>query len=144
MLPVNAVGIVMKEKNCSEAEAREIVKDQFERYQSEHITQVELLRVEIGVIQSSFQKIISSMQSTVSGTAYWSTISHQYPTKAQLNQPECILIDGKLAYKDDDELVLKNDVDKKGSKETLKSFLRKSNIPERRGMLLILTSEAMR
>ncbi|KAI7369167.1 hypothetical protein KC354_g2138 [Hortaea werneckii] len=98
--PFNAVCIVMRQYECSDTEAIERVQEKYVELQERHLLLVRELERDEGVISEAHRKYIMAAQYAASGSEFWSIFAPRYPTKEDLEQPECLLIDDAFQWRD--------------------------------------------
>ncbi|KAJ5721020.1 uncharacterized protein N7483_008954 [Penicillium malachiteum] len=98
-LPVNAVCIMMQYHGCSEQEALQGVRDEIITQQKLHLSMIKELEESEGPLPETWRVYIEAAQYPATGSEIWSIYSPRYPTKSELNQPECIIVGNTLEYK---------------------------------------------
>lgn len=98
-IPFNAVCILMQQYECSDAEAVERLRETYVRLQERHLSLVKNLIQREGAISDVHRKYIMAAQYAASGSEFWSIFAPRYPTKKELNQPECVLVDDVFKWK---------------------------------------------
>ncbi|RDW65762.1 bifunctional terpene synthase/polyprenyl synthetase family protein [Aspergillus mulundensis] len=98
-LPVNAVCIMMQEHGCCEEEARHRVREEIVIQQRIHLRMIKEMEEQEGPLPEKYYKYFGAVETTASGSEYWSCYSPRYPRKHDLSQPEIAIVDGELHYK---------------------------------------------
>ena len=89
----------MRQYQCSDIEALERLREKYVELQERHLFLVRKLEQEEEVISDAHRKYIMAAQYTTSGSDFWSTFTPRYPTKEDLKQPECLLVDNVFQWK---------------------------------------------
>src|SRR2546423_7632255 len=95
----NAVCILMRQYKCSDTEAIERLREKYMELQERHLFLVRKLEQSEGVISDAHRKYIMAAQYAASGSEFWSIFAPRYPTKEELKQPECLLVDDVFQWK---------------------------------------------
>ncbi|KAL4964478.1 bifunctional terpene synthase/polyprenyl synthetase family protein [Aspergillus stella-maris] len=98
-LPVNAVCIFMQTEGLSEQASRQRVQEEIIAQQESHLAMIQDLVEKEGPLPEKYHMYFKATQYTASGSEYWAAITSRYPTKAELDQPEVIIVNGELKYK---------------------------------------------
>ena len=98
-IPFNAVCILMRQYKCSDTEAIERLREKYVELQERHLFLVRKLEQSEGVISDAHRKYIMAAQYAASGSEFWSIFAPRYPTKEELKQPECLLVDDVFQWK---------------------------------------------
>ena len=98
-IPFNAVCILMRQYKCSDTEAIKRLREKYVELQERHLFLVRKLEQNEGVISDLHRKYIMAAQYTASGSEFWSIFAPRYPTKEDLGQPECVLVDDVFQWK---------------------------------------------
>ncbi|KAL4908473.1 isoprenoid synthase domain-containing protein [Aspergillus multicolor] len=98
-LPVNAVCIMMQEHGCCEEEGQNRVREEIVIQQRIHLRMIKELEEQGGPLPERYYKYFGAVETTASGSEYWSCYSPRYPRKKDLSQPEIVIVTGELHYK---------------------------------------------
>ncbi|KAJ6008083.1 hypothetical protein N7540_012059 [Penicillium herquei] len=98
-LPINSVCIAMQRHGFSEKEAMQRVRDEILAQQKLHLSMIKELEESEGPLPETWRMYIEAAQYTAVGSEIWSIYSPRYPTKSELNQPECIIVGDTLNFK---------------------------------------------
>ena len=98
-IPFNAVCILMRQYKCSDTEAIQRLREKYVELQERHLLLVRELEQSEGVISDAHRKYIMAAQYAASGSEFWSIFAPRYPTKEDLAQPECLLVDNVFQWK---------------------------------------------
>ncbi|KAJ5703678.1 hypothetical protein N7493_011603 [Penicillium malachiteum] len=98
-LPVNAVCVVMQYHECSEKEALKRIRDEIVAQQELHLSMIKELEESEGPLPETWRIYLEAAQYPATGSELWTIYSPRYPTKSDLNQPECIIVDNTMKYK---------------------------------------------
>ncbi|KAJ5701814.1 hypothetical protein N7488_009362 [Penicillium malachiteum] len=98
-LPVNAVCIMMQYHGCSEREALKSIRDEIVAQQELHLSMIKELEESEGPLPESWRIYLEAAQYPATGSELWTIYSPRYPTKSDLNQPECIIVGNTMKYK---------------------------------------------
>ncbi|KAM5464534.1 geranylgeranyl pyrophosphate synthetase [Microsporum ferrugineum] len=101
--PLNAVSILMRQYNCSEPEALAKLREEYISLQEKHLALFQKIERDEGLTETH-RKYITAAQHAASGSEFCSIFTRRYPTKAGLNQPECVLVGGKFQYETADSV----------------------------------------
>ncbi|EEQ29904.1 geranylgeranyl pyrophosphate synthase [Microsporum canis CBS 113480] len=101
--PLNAVSILMRQYNCSEPEALAKLREEYVFLQEKHLALLQKIERDEGLTETH-RKYITATQHAASGSEFWSIFARRYPTKAGLNQPECVLVGGEFQYETADSV----------------------------------------
>lgn len=89
----------MRQYNCSELKALAKLREKYVEIQDKHLALARKLEREEGELSDTHRKYIMAAQYKVSGSEFWSIYTSRYTTKAEIHQPECVLVDECLNIK---------------------------------------------